>query len=133
VGAASHFANIRKSTGVSLAGRTWWKNEITQEQRACFDKPGGEGWERGILQKNLDKRSASRIGQPRKRKPPLSSIDHQAVVIAKPDGTELEYATGTLAAEQLGIHKNTIYFYIVKNESPSWGDYEGWKFRYVLF
>jgi hypothetical protein len=134
VGVASHFANLQKSTGVTITGRTWWKNEITQEQRSCYEKPGGEGWEKGVLQKTKDtKHRPSRTGQRRKRKPPLSSIDHQAVIVTKPNGTELGYATGALAAEQLGIHKNTIYFYIMKNESPSWGDYKGWKFRYLLF
>ena len=32
-------------------GRIWWKNELTQEQTLCFEKPEGEGWKPGMLQK----------------------------------------------------------------------------------
>jgi len=44
-------------------GRTQWKNELTQEQRMSYDKPEGEGWERGQLQKTLDKKSAAVSGE----------------------------------------------------------------------
>jgi len=64
VGAASHFANRAKQThkGFSTAGATCWKNELTQKSSICFDKPEGEGWERGLLQKSVDKRRAKRRG-----------------------------------------------------------------------
>ena len=38
-------------------GKKQWKNELTQEQTTCFEKPEGEGWERGFLQKTREKRS----------------------------------------------------------------------------
>lgn len=63
------FANLVKqtSTGFSTAGligenypnygKTWWKNELSLEQRKCIEKPEGEGWELGVLQKTKDKKS----------------------------------------------------------------------------
>lgn len=33
----------------NATGKTWWKNELTQELKLCFEKPQGEGWEKGMF------------------------------------------------------------------------------------
>lgn len=38
-------------------GKNWWKNELLQKETACFEKPEGEGWEPGRLQKTKEKLS----------------------------------------------------------------------------
>ena len=48
-----------------LTGRKRWKNELTQEQKLCFEKPEGEGWEKGMLQKTIEKGRAARLGTTR--------------------------------------------------------------------
>ena len=40
-----------------IKGKTGWKNELIQKQIMCFEKPEGEGWEKGRLQKTVDKTS----------------------------------------------------------------------------
>lgn len=33
----------------NATGKTWWKNELTQELRLCFEKPKGDSWEKGMF------------------------------------------------------------------------------------
>ena len=49
----------------SQKGRTWWKNELTQKQKRCFEKPEGAGWEKGMLQETIKKVSVANTGKTR--------------------------------------------------------------------
>jgi group I intron endonuclease len=49
-------------------GTIWWKNELLQKETACFEKPGGEGWEPGRLQKTKEKQSEAKSGEETKKK-----------------------------------------------------------------
>ena len=46
-----------------LTGRTRWKNELMQEERSCYKKPEGGGWEPGRLQKINNKNRAANSGE----------------------------------------------------------------------
>jgi len=48
-----------------LTGRTRWKNELMQEERSCYKKPKGGGWEPGRLQKTNKKISVANTGKTR--------------------------------------------------------------------
>jgi group I intron endonuclease len=47
-------------------GKRWWKNELIQKQTMCFEKPEGEGWEEGFLQKTKKKQSEA-VSEERKK------------------------------------------------------------------
>jgi len=50
----------------SQKGKTRWKNELIQKQKICFEKPEGEGWEKGFLQKTRKKQSEA-VSEERKK------------------------------------------------------------------
>ena len=136
VGAASHFANRAKQThrGFSTAGATCWKNELTQEQTICFDKPEGEGWEPGVLQKILDKRRAKIAARPPKPKPPKPPKPprNKKILAIQPGGEEVFFKGRNQAARELGIDRHTLLDYLNKGGVLSeFTKYPGWLFRYV--
>ena len=128
VGAASHFANRAKQThkGFSTAGGTCWKNELTQEQTICFDKPGGEGWERGRLQYKLKPRNPPKLKQPKQ------DPRRKKILAIKPGGEEVFFKGRNQAARELGIDPHTLLDYLNKGGVLSeFTKYPGWLFRYV--
>ena len=136
VGAASHFANRANQThgGFSTAGATCWKNELTQKSSICFDKPEGEGWERGVLQKSKDKRRATlAITRPPKPKPkPPKPPQNKKILAIKPGGEEVFFKGRNQAARELGIDRHTMLDYLNKGGVLSeFTKYPGWQFRYV--
>ena len=112
-------------------GRTRWKNELTQQQRVCFDKPEGEGWERGVLLKSRDKlRATIAITGPPKQ-PELNPLNKKILAI-KPGGEEVIFGGRNQAARELNIDRHTMLDYLNKGEELSaQSKYPGWQFRYV--
>ena len=51
----------------SPKGKTWWKNELIQKQKMCFEKPEGAGWGRGRLQKTKKKISVPKTEETKKK------------------------------------------------------------------
>jgi len=130
-------------------GRTQWKNELTQEQRMSYDKPEGEGWERGQLQKTLDKNSVAnsgennpfygrtgenhpRFGVPRTEEQKKAQSEKmsgrfmgalnprsKAIIAIKPGGEEVIFEGRNQAARELNIDRHTMLNYLNKGEELS--------------
>jgi group I intron endonuclease len=136
-------------------GKIQWKNELTQEQRLCFEKPEGEGWEQGMLQKTKEKYSEAKSGEnnPRfgiphtkeakkKISEAMSGENHplfgkfgasnpssKAIIAIKPDGTKLHFGGGNEAARELGIDQRHLSGrYLNTGKSPTKGKFKGWRF-----
>jgi hypothetical protein len=130
-----------------------WKNELLQEQRQCVERPEGEGWERGLLQKTKEKCSVANLGR---KYPPMSPMTEERkkklsekmsgencylfgrtgalhhcskpITIIKPDGTELHFVSAKEAAK--AIKASSIQPYINTDKSPKKGDFKDCKFIY---
>jgi group I intron endonuclease len=168
----------------NVTGRKRWKNELTQEQKLCFEKPEGEGWEKGMLQKTIERGQAARLGIPRTKetkkkigeantgkisteefkkrisesrtgktsseetKKKLSGLrigkkNHQfgitgalnprskAIMVIKPDGTELHFGGMCEAARELGIPQSTLCGkYLKPGNVLKKGKFKGWQFLF---
>jgi hypothetical protein len=125
-------------------GRTQWKNELTQEQRMSYDKPEGEGWERGQLQKTLDKKSAAVSGEnhpmygrtgeksPNYGKTGALHPGSKPIIAIKPDGTELHFGGVSEASRELGIFPSQLSSrYLKLGKQPKGGRFKGWQFLYA--
>jgi hypothetical protein len=115
-------------------GRTQWKNELTQQQRVCFDKPEGEGWERGQLQKTLDKKSAATSGKNNSQYGRTGALNprSKAIIAIKPGGERVIFEGCYQAARELNIGRQTMLNYLNKGgELSARSKYPGWQFRYV--
>jgi len=115
-------------------GRTQWKNELTQEQRVSYDKPEGEGWEPGILQKTLDKLSVATSGKKNSQYGRTGALNprSKAIIAIKPGGEEVIFGGRNQAVRELRIDRHTLLDYLNKGEVLSeFTKYPGWQFRYV--
>ena len=154
VKAASHFANRANQThrGFSTAGATCWKNELTQKSSICFIKPEGEGWERGVLQKSVNKvreaisgENHPQYGVPRTEEWKKAHSEKMSgryigalspcskpIIAITPDGEEVFFEGRNQAARELRIDPHTLRDYLNKGEVLSKkSKYPGWQFRYV--
>ena len=114
-------------------GRTQWKNELTQEQRMSYDKPEGEGWERGVLLKSIEKGLAT-VRSKRPPKPPKLKLGYHSkkILAIKPGGEEVIFGGRNQAARELNIDRHTMLDYLNKGEVLSeFTKYPGWQFRYA--
>ena len=136
------------------AGRTWWKNELTQEQKPCFDKPDGEGWEKGRFphtEKTKKKMSEAQSGEknhqfgvPRteesKKKQSVTNTGKntgvlhpgsKAIIAIEPDGTQRHYGSIGEAARDLEIAQNNLSNrYLKTGHVLTQGPFKGWQFLF---
>ena len=113
-------------------GRSRWKNESHQKEKTCFNKPEGEGWEPGRLQKN---KCAVGLANSGEKSPFFGKLgeDHHSskpVVVTKPDGTRLRFGSGRETGRELGINQGDLVKLIKNNRSPKKGKFKGWRFVY---
>ena len=114
------------------AGKKRWKNELTQEQKMCFEKPQGEGWEKGMLQKSIKKMSVATSGEnhPQYGKTGALSPRSKAIIAIKPDGTKLFFGGISEAYRELEIERGNLSKYLKTGHVPKKGKFRDWQFRY---
>jgi len=114
-------------------GKTQWKNELTQEQKMCFEKPEGKGWERGTLQEVKKKMSEAQSGEKNYQFNKSGALHNRskAIIAIQPDGTELHFGSGCEAARELGIGQGHLCGrYLKTGRSPVSGKFKDWRFVY---
>ena len=133
----------------SQRGKTWWKNELTQKQKRCLEKPEGEGWEKGRLQKTNKKISVANSGKTltevqkqarsgeksymfgvpktEAQKKAISEKLSKAIIAIEPDGTQRHFGGINEAARELEIPRSNLYKYLKPGHVPR-GKWEGWQF-----
>ena len=120
-------------------GKNWWKNEFTQEQTVRVEKPEGESWEKGVLQKSKDKQFGEnnpmygRTGENNHLYGRTGSLHHRskAVIAIEPDGTEWHFGSSREAARDLKINNgNLCCRYLKTGNVLKQGKFKGWRFVY---
>ena len=135
------------------AGTTWWKNELTQEQKSCFDKPDGEGWEKGRFphtdetKKKMSKVQTGRVHTEESKKKMSEAHSGEkghmlgktgalhpcskAIIAIKPDGTKLNFGSAGEAARELGTQQSNLSNrYLNTGYVPTRGKFKGWQFLF---
>ena len=118
----------------SQKGKTWWRNELTQKHKLCFEKPGGEGWEKGFLQKTRKKQSEA-VSEERKKAQSermLGVLNHfsKAIIAIEPDGTQRHFESGCEAVRELEMNHGNLSTYLKYDHALKQGKFKGWQFFY---
>jgi len=116
----------------SAKGKTWWKNELIQKQKRCFEKPEGGGWEPGRLQKTNKKISVAQSGEnhPHYGKFGAAHNRSKAIIAIEPDGTQRHYGSGCEAARGLGIPRGSLCRYLKPGHVLTKGKWKGCQFLF---
>ena len=141
----------------SAKGKTWWRNELTQKHKRCFEKPKGEGWEQGLLQKTKKKISAANSGEKhrqfdtprtketRKKQSEATSGEKnpqygrtgalsptsKAIIAIEPDGTQRHYGSGHEAARELKMNRGHLSGrYLKPGYVTTRGKWKDWQFLF---
>ena len=127
----------------SPKGKIRWKNELTQKEKRCFEKPKGKGWEKGVLQKTRKKISVANSGEkhpmygrtgenhPQYGRTGALNPVSKAVIAIQPDGTELYFGSTRETSRELGINNGHLSGeYLKTGKVLKKGKFEGWRFVY---
>ena len=137
----------------SAKGKTWWKNELIQKQKLCFEKPEGEGWGEGRLQKTIKKYSEAKSGETRTEEWKKAHSERmsgknvgennpnygrtgalhpqsKAIIAIEPDGTERRYGAISEAARELETYRVNLIYFLRNGNVLKNGRFKGWRFVY---
>ena len=120
----------------SAKGKTWWKNELTQKHKRCFEKPEKGGWEEGRLQKTIEKCRVANIAKQAGEKHPMYgrtgalNTRSKAIIAIEPDGTQRHFGSILEASRELETASETLFYFLKNGHVLAKGKFKGWRFIY---
>jgi len=127
------FANKAKATssGFNRAGVLHTEESKKRMSETHTGKPRTEETKKKISESLSDKFT----GEKNHQFGNTGALNHgsKAVVVIKPDGTELHFGSIIEATKELGVsnHHNLSSRYLKTGKSPRWGKFKDWKFIYA--